>query len=49
MGKILIIAAIRIISTATTLSMEQLITITACAAAVIMLFDISVIAAEMEM
>lgn len=48
MGKILIIAAIRIISTAAALSMEQLIAITLCAAAAILLIDISVIAAEME-
>lgn len=48
MGKILIIAAIRIISAAVTLNMEQLITITLCAAAAILLLDISVIAAEME-
>lgn len=49
MGKILIIAAVRIISTATTLSMEQLIGITAGAMLFALLIDISVIAAEMEM
>lgn len=48
MGKILIIAAIRIISTAAALNMEQLIGITAGAMFIALLIDISVIAAEME-
>lgn len=48
MGKILMLEAIRIISTAASLNMEQLIKITICSALVIMLLDISVIVANIE-